>query len=472
MGVLDTQTVRRTANRRLGREKVTEAPQRSTREARSRRAPDSEVRPRLSKKQPSDSFRAVSPGRGFPLQVWFEEALAALIDVSRRAVGATGWFGAALSAVVGSVAFALVWSAATSLSLGWRAFRWSLAMARRGLVFLMPHLRTGVEHSARIGRQGAIHSARAGRQVATQTRTQIRTQAEDMRDGFPDLQEGAEAAQRAWLRFLGYAVYQRRELQRQGFLDRPGWRQALNATTVGLVIGGTLLTVTAAALFGPQLLRESDALCLHEISVRGNDMVPVGVILETADVDIGDNLTTLDLAAIADELSALPWIESATLRRSYPDRLTVQVVERQPALMLADEQLWFVDHLGEVFKPVDPTEWTDLPVITGIDVDQRAVDPDGSRERLRRALAVIAAIGESQSLEADDIGEVAVERGGLYRVRLVEQQVDLRLAEDNYETGLQRLDSLLTRELIALDQVESLDLALRNQVVATWKAEL
>jgi hypothetical protein len=476
MSVLDTQTVRRTPNRKRGRRTTTEtrAPRKDgpTRKSRKAAPRGGDVQPQLSPRQPSDSFRAHAPGRGLGLQVWLEEGMAVVIDLSRRAAGATGWFGALASKVVGGVAIALIWSGATALTLLWRSLRWTMIMGRRLMHRMMPHLRSGVEQSARIGVQGAIQSARVGRHVATATRSGIRDQAEDMRDGFPDLHEGAEAAQRAWLRFLGYAMYQRRELARQGFLDRPGWRQVLHAATVGLVVGGTLVTVSAVALFGPQLARESELLCLNEINVRGNSVVPTSAILETADVNIGDNVTTLDLARIADDLTRLEWVESASLRRSYPDRLALTVVEREPVLMLADEQLWFVDRQGEVFKGVAPDEWTDLPVVTGIDMDSRAVDPDGCRETLRRALDVVEAFGESRSFEQTDIGEFRVEREGLYRVHLVEQQVDLRLAEENYQLGLQRLDTLLSQELIALDQVQSLDLALRNQVVATWKAEL
>ncbi len=472
MSVLDSQTVRRSSNRKLRRRTpVGPAEKRSGKPARAKRKAE-KLSPPLARNQPSDSFRQASNVGGQKLGEWAEAGLELVVDGGRHVVKSTGWFGAALAAVTRKVAGITALVVVATATLAWRAGCKAAAGVRAAAVVLFPRVRWGVRTSARLGVHSAVTSAKVGRRVAVRTRVGLRNQAEDMRDGFPDLQEGVEAGRRAWVRFMG-AVGMGISRQRDGgFLALPSLRDAANAAAKGVVIGGTWAAVAAGAMFGPEAVRDSQVLCLTEMDVRGIERVERGELLVASGVELGDNLVTIDLDRAADEIQKLEWVDSVSMRRAYPDRLAITVFEREPATLLADGQLWFVDHEGEVFKPVDAGEWQDMPVITGVTVDDRGVDPVGSRDRLQNALEVVAAVDETSHLDESDIGELRVlERGG-FEVVLADSGTTLHLAEESYEVGLQRLDALLDRELVALHDVSRLDLALRNQVVATWRAEL
>lgn len=111
-------------------------------------------------------------------------------------------------------------------------------------------------------------------------------------------------------------------------------------------------------------------------------------------------------------------------------------------------------------------------MITGLTLDDRVSDPAGCRARLREANSVVQAFEASRSLDADDIGELHLLASGGFLVRTTRDGVALRLDEVDYRRGLTRLDTLLERDLLSLVAVEQVDLSLRNQVVATRKAEL
>ena len=473
MSVLDSQTVRRSSNRKARRKTAVGAtPRRERIPRRVERERARDLNPPLARNQPSDSYRRVSVLSGLRLGDWFETGLELFVDAGRHLIKSTGWFGAGLATVTRRVASVVAVVLVTSASLLWRTFLMTTRGLRKALVVLSPRGRWGARTSARLGLNGAVTSAKVGRRVAVRTRVGLRNQAEDMRDGFPDLQEGVAAGRRAWIRFLGGVTQGVRRQRDGGFLAIPSFRAALYAGARGLIIGGTWAAVAAGAMFGPQAVHDSQLLCLTEMDVRGNERVPRRDLLAASGVELGDNLVTVDLDRAADEIRKLEWIESVSLRRSYPDRLAISVVEREPATLLADGQLWFVDHNAEVFKPVDTGEWSDMPVVTGMTVDDRGVDPVGSRDRLSQALDVVAAVHASGHLDETDIGELRLlDRGG-FDVVLAHNGATLHLDEENYEIGLQRLDTLLDKELIALDDVSRLDLALRNQVVATWRAEL
>jgi len=466
MGVLDTQTVHPSRNRRLRRKGGAEERPRPRSQTERR-----EVKPSLARMNPSGSFRTTSPSSARPLE-WLEACIELCVEGAKRLLGASGGFGRGLMLVLDKSTAGLAWIGIALATGVWTFVVGVVGMGGKLLVLLTPHVRSGVQRSASLGRHGAVTSVRIGRQMAGHTRSQIRTQAADMRDGFPDPREGLAVARRLGLQAMAYLRYRARKLGRTEFFARPGWRQLAGAAGRGLAAGSTAVAVAGGAILGPEAVRTNEALELVEIDVRGNAVVLEEEILEASELELGSNIATLDLAPVADDIQKLPWIESVHLRRSYPDRLTVIVVERTPALMLADGQLWFVDDGGEIFKPVDTDEWTDLPVVTGMALDERGVDPDGCKRRLQRALTLVEAVDASCTLDAADIGELKVVDERHAEVRLADSGAAIHLDIDEARRGLDRLDALVERQLVDLDDVDRLDLALRNQIVAQWKADL
>jgi len=251
----------------------------------------------------------------------------------------------------------------------------------------------------------------------------------------------------------------------------PGWRQVGRAASTGLILGFATAAVIAAGLVLPAKLEQSRALTVRQITVSGNARVSEQQVLDAAGVRAGEQLGQVDLERVADSVRSLAWVESVNLQRRYPDRFAIEVIERQPALLLADGQLWFVDGHGEVFKPVAAGEWVDLPVVTGLSLDDRVADPDAARVRLREIGALLEAVETSDSLATEDIGEIRLLASGEYRLRTADAGVALELGPEDYERGLERLDSLMAAELLELDGVTEVDLSLRNQVVAVRKVE-
>lgn len=70
-----------------------------------------------------------------------------------------------------------------------------------------------------------------------------------------------------------------------------------------------------------------------------------------------------DLQGIRRALESEPWIEHATVRRIWPDRLEVSVRERIPVARWNEALL--VDRWGQVFGPVESARWVHLPHLQG-----------------------------------------------------------------------------------------------------------
>lgn len=120
---------------------------------------------------------------------------------------------------------------------------------------------------------------------------------------------------------------------------------------------------------------------INEISLSGHR--------HTLDQDVfralgasGATLLTLDVAAARSRVEALPWIESATLVRVFPDKLQVELRERKPAAVWHDgDRTALVDAEGRVLSYVAASLLPKgLPHIAGTGAPAAAVE-------LREALA-------------------------------------------------------------------------------------
>ena len=91
----------------------------------------------------------------------------------------------------------------------------------------------------------------------------------------------------------------------------------------------------------------------------------------------------------------LPWIEQVELFRVFPDRIVVNITERDPVARMADKAL--VSQKGVLFYPEDYALWQDLPFL---DVDR------GDAELAFSALQTVRQIGLGEGNHAYPVQSV------------------------------------------------------------------
>ncbi len=141
-----------------------------------------------------------------------------------------------------------------------------------------------------------------------------------------------------------------------------------------------LLSGLALALFGLMLMQASDprVLPVRVVGVDGEMAHLDRQRLESAVAEAVDgSFFSVDLERIRDRLQRLPWIESASVRRIWPDTLRVLVVEQVPLAYWGSDGL--VSQRGEVFRPTKLPKLSGLAVLEGADEDASRI----AREYLR-----------------------------------------------------------------------------------------
>ena len=101
---------------------------------------------------------------------------------------------------------------------------------------------------------------------------------------------------------------------------------------------------------------------IQNIYFQGNNILSDTQILEWLGPVKGENLIAIDLVDLSQRLSKNPWIQSASIRRSFPQGLEFKLTERVPYARIKKDQIYLVDSFGVTLSPEKP-EYRHLPLI-------------------------------------------------------------------------------------------------------------
>lgn len=159
-------------------------------------------------------------------------------------------------------------------------------------------------------------------------------------------------------------------------------RKRLQWLVAGLVALVVLLGVLAYA---------APIVKVSQIDVQGTTNADPQAIREASAINAGDNMLRLNMAEAAQGVSAVPWVEKVTVKRSWPTTVTVDVTEHQAIGYVMDgDTPHVVDENGQVFltgvKPEGSLEFkkTKADDARAIDAATKALTalPDDLRGKL------------------------------------------------------------------------------------------
>jgi len=222
-----------------------------------------------------------------------------------------------------------------------------------------------------------------------------------------------------------------------------------------LLIAVTLITglagaATIAVDWEPRLLP------VRVVSIDGElRSLSREALQQTVASHIRGGILTLDLASLHEEIESLAWVADARLRRVWPDRIELTVVEHQAEARWGQDALVSAD--GHVFRPEDGRLPAGLPHLSG----PRDQDAPLVVERFHEWSPKLAGLG----LIVDGIHRGA---RGDWTVELL-GGTQLLFGTDQIETRFQRLLAAYGR-IEALGIPSLLDLRYSNGLAVRWIA--
>jgi cell division protein FtsQ len=146
---------------------------------------------------------------------------------------------------------------------------------------------------------------------------------------------------------------------------RRSWRRPWT-TVVGIVL--VALATIAAAAKVVEMALSSPALTVTRLSITGNSRMSTGEVDVLLDGLVGSNLLVVDLDRWRRKLMNASWVADASLRRVFPDTVSVVLTERRAAAIgRVDGILHVIDHSGTIIAELGPNHAElDLPIIDGL----------------------------------------------------------------------------------------------------------
>lgn len=168
-------------------------------------------------------------------------------------------------------------------------------------------------------------------------------------------------------------------------------------------------------------------------------------------------LPFLDVRAARERLLANPLVQDATVKKLYPDRLTVTLVERKPfALWQHDGKVQILAEDGTPIDEFRDSRFAHLPLVVGPSANTRA-------QKLLDALALAPKIREETYAAV-----LVAERRWNLRLR---SGVEVKLPETGYADALTRLETLQARQNVFAKWINVVDLRSPAKVVVRLSPE-
>jgi cell division protein FtsQ len=235
----------------------------------------------------------------------------------------------------------------------------------------------------------------------------------------------------------------------------PQWRLARGAGTsaalillfasifYGVVRGDHLPTVVAQLKDARDIVANAAGFHIKHLSITGRRQLTDQDILSAAEVSARTSLLFLDVERSRDRLQASPWIAEASVRKTYPDRLQIEIQEREPfALWQKDGKISVIAVDGTVLAPLINRRFATLPLVVGPGAERKAKD-------------FLALLDRFPTIR-DEVRAAILVANRRWNLKL-KNGIDVRLPEVAAEQGLETLAALdrdkhlLTRDITAVD---------------------
>jgi cell division protein FtsQ len=173
-------------------------------------------------------------------------------------------------------------------------------------------------------------------------------------------------------------------------------------------------------------------------------------VLAASGLSPANSLLFADLAEVRRRIKALPLVAEATVRKLYPDRVVIQIEERQPfALWQQDGVVKVVSADGTVIDALSDTRYLKLPHVVG----------PNARLRVKEYQDILEGVPEIRAMVR--AGVLVSERR--WNLKLM-NGIDVKLPEEGQIEALKRLVKLDREQKVLSKDILSVDLRAPGRV--------
>ena len=215
------------------------------------------------------------------------------------------------------------------------------------------------------------------------------------------------------------------------------------------------MTVICISLFAYKNINLNNVLPIQSIKIEGEFAFLDKTQLQMQVIPVvKGGFFNMDLASVREALVDLPWVEDVSVRRQWPDKLLVRVIEQKPVVLWGENAV--ISAKGELFIPAQKPELK-LPHLSG---------PQGQHKFMLQELARMQAWLLETGLYIKSI-ELNARRSWILTMT---SGMELRLGRKQMHERLNRFVSVYKETLeVPKKQIKYIDMRYTNGLAVAWK---
>lgn len=213
------------------------------------------------------------------------------------------------------------------------------------------------------------------------------------------------------------------------------------------LVGGVAVVLAASigvAWGARRYIVSSPRFAVRTVTVDGAHRRTAQQIAANGGVAVGKNVFALDLQQAGALIAQDPWVEKATVTRKLPSTISITVVEREAAALVAvGGELYLATREGDLFKKIGQEDPVDLPLITGISTTQVTGDRKGVIQSVRRVLDVAEEAERTGIARRYPLQELHLEKDGSLVVTIGREAIAVSLGQPPYRDKMEEASRIL-----------------------------
>lgn len=173
---------------------------------------------------------------------------------------------------------------------------------------------------------------------------------------------------------------------------------------------------------------------------------------------IDRSLLSVDLQRLHESLVSQPWVNEASVKRSWPPAIEVQLSEEVPVARWGNKGL--LNHQGDIFWPELKDEYRSLPRLSG---------PSHETVRIMQQFHDLSQLFSRSGVRLEGL---VLEARGAWNIEL-DNGIHIIAGREDLMPRLRRFMDVYVSQLAArADEVEEVDIRYTNGVAVRWKTDL
>ncbi len=229
------------------------------------------------------------------------------------------------------------------------------------------------------------------------------------------------------------------------------------------------ISMAICLVFGANFWKSN--LKITQINIEGNRIVGSNEIVKLAHIQTGILLYNVDLTTIQQSVARHYYIKDAIVERNLPNTIHIQVTERTPIALVNSPETTYLDEDGVVLPRSVSHRILDLPVISGIPMNEPLkYGTSLPQTDVREALLLLTAMKRLYRTLYHNVSEVQLRNGGDIILYSTEGGVPIIFGHGELASKLVRLETFWNTVVLTRgpQNLQYIDLRFQDQIVARW----